>query len=174
MALTRTYFLTVNPEQWTIGPVSSIRRNGKSIPFVAPNEQLLAYQKAVQEEIRSNSSGPIICSKEPCEVRFYFWRRLDKYILPSERAHSRHVADATNLQKGLEDALQGLLFTNDRQVQYISSEIVEQTTETQPGIIIVIRTPYTRHYVPDLDVSVLQEFNSIRKSSDRLNLDNAL
>ncbi len=119
----RTWFcLPINPEPWAIGPVSVGRRNGGLFPIVGQNAGLAAYQAAVREEM---GDGYELLTG-PQKVRFYFWRNQVAYKSAGKRMVQKHVADVTNLQKGLEDALQGVLFENDRDTHDIRSVLVEQ------------------------------------------------
>ena len=127
-------FLALNPEPWSIGELGVGRKNKKVYPYLSPNQQLKAYQSAVKEELQAQK----IEMFEPglYDLRFFFWRKLDQYSLPSGRKSQRHAADATNMQKALEDALQKTLIDNDRNVRRVSSEIVSQSVTTKPGIVI--------------------------------------
>lgn len=134
-----TYRITgINPEPWAIGPLGVKYAGPKRIPFVGENANLASYQKAVKQYFKDN----YVCQPHDgmTEFEFYFWRRLDQYELASGKKHQRHVADATNMQKALEDALQGVLVTNDRNVRYITSCVVEQGPDVNPGIIILHKT----------------------------------
>jgi len=108
-------------------------RNGKLFPSVAPNHQLKAFQEAVREELEGVE--PLPQDITYC-LTFYFWRRLDPYLDAADRKRKANSADTTNLQKGLEDALQGVLFENDRDVHDIRSILVEQSESTVPRILI--------------------------------------
>lgn len=174
MGKQETFLIPINPEPWAIGPLSISRSGGKPHPFVGPNQQLVNYQNAVREYLTAGLENAPEPTDRECELRFFFWRRLDQYISPREMKHARHIADATNLQKGLEDALQKVLFVNDRQVRRVTSEVVEQSQYTLPGIIIIMKTPYQPSFIPELDRSTLQEFNELRKKSDSIDLDNLL
>lgn len=130
----RWFALWINPEPWAVGDIDIGRnKSGKMFPRVAPNHQLVAFQQAVKEELTNEEAFPE--DIKYC-LTFYFWRRLDRYVDVSDRKRSAHVADATNLQKGLEDALQGVLFKNDRDVTDIRSILVEQSESTHGRIII--------------------------------------
>ena len=125
--MTQWFVLAVNPDPWAIGPVGVGRKNGKMYPYVGRNNQLHDYQQAVKEaltDIEPLSAGEY-------DLRFYFWRRLDEHA-----SGKKHYADATNLQKSTEDALQGVLFDNDRLVRRVGSEIVEQSATAEPCIVI--------------------------------------
>lgn len=124
----------LNPEPWRVGPASAARnRDGKWFARIGPDSQLVAFQKAVKE-LLEHASWKI---EGDIELRFYFWRKLDEYKTET-RDSARHVADATNMQKATEDALQGVLMDNDRAVQRVQATIVEQTTNTSPRIVICI------------------------------------
>lgn len=141
-------YLDVNPEPWAVGPLALGRRNGKMFPKMERNASVHAFKEAVREELDLSQF-----SKMPPEFRyelkFFFWRRLDSYIGESGRKANAHVADATNMQKALEDALQGVLIDNDRDVQIISSTIVEQGPGVKPGIGIYAKSVTESPEIPD-------------------------
>ena len=121
------FFLAINPDPWAIGPLGVGKRNGKYYPYVGRNAQLAAYKEAVAEEMREVVKLP----EGKYELTLYFWRRLDEHA-----GGKKHEADATNLQKATEDALQDVLIGNDRDVARIQSTIVEQGTEVKPCVVI--------------------------------------
>lgn len=123
----------VNPEPWAVGPVGTGRKNGKVYAYIGPNAQLVAYQNAVREQLGDREISPLVGD---VELTFFFWRRLDTYLTPHGRKAHKEEADSTNLQKGLEDALQGILFANDRSVKRITSEVVKQDPDIEPRIVI--------------------------------------
>lgn len=116
----------INPEPWTSPEVSIGRKGGKLAPQVFKREQLRQYQEAVADYIE-RTYGPAPTEDE-LVLQFWFWRELDT---PRSKK-----SDATNLQKATEDALHGLLFANDRQVQDVRSIIVAQDVGVEPTIII--------------------------------------
>lgn len=132
-SFSRWFVLSLNPEPWAVGPVGYSRRGGRMSAYVGRNQQLDAYKEAVREEIGAQSmiQGKIA-------LRFYFWRQRAEYTTPQARAHRKHEADLTNLQKATEDALQGILFQNDRDVVSVKSFMVEQGPEVVPRIIISV------------------------------------
>lgn len=136
----------INPEPWAIGPITSRKMIGgkRGVPFVGPNEVLKTYQEALRTEFQ-NLELPAHMIDAPSELEIFFWRRLDKYEFDSGTKHQRHVADTTNLVKGTEDALQGILFPNDRLNVVIRGQIVEQSPTTNPGLIILHR-PYDDYW----------------------------
>lgn len=123
--LHRWYTLNLNPEPWAIGTAHA--------RGISPNPGLVSYQRAVKEEL----SGEPMLPKDFRKLEFYFFRRIDKYIDAADHVRSRNAADATNLQKGLEDALQGILFENDREVRDIRSVIVMQGHSVDPPFILI-------------------------------------
>lgn len=130
-----TYYLPINPEPWAVGPLGVGRKGGKHYPYMGPNLKL----KSFQEEVKAWFEGRRVRQfDEEVTLRFYFWRRLDRYRNPSGREVLAHASDATNMQKSTEDALQGILFKNDSQVKYVASAVMEQNEHTKPGVGILI------------------------------------
>lgn len=129
------FYIPVNPVQWEVGPLSTGRRDGKVFPRIGRSENLHSFQEEVKEEL---GDAPIVKFTRDVEVHFYFWQKLETYRAPSGRLVTKKAADATNMQKATEDALQDILFDNDRQVKRIVSEIVEQGKDVDPGIAIMI------------------------------------
>ncbi len=122
----RWFYVPVNPEPWETGGLAIHRRNGKMFPTMTPSGQLEAYKESVREELEG-------CERLPWRefrLTFYFWRKLESSLTVEKgRKVTRHQVDATNMQKALEDALQGVLFDNDRNVRRIESVIVEQSSD---------------------------------------------
>ena len=141
--------LWLNPEPWAIGSV--MRQKGGA--RISPNANLAAFQSAVREELGDAKMLPESYRK----ITFYFWRQQARYIDMSDKVRSRNQADATNMQKALEDALQGVLFANDREVRDIRSMIVDQGYEVQPCILIKAE-PFSAGTVYDeIPVEILDE-----------------
>jgi Holliday junction resolvase RusA-like endonuclease len=126
----RWFVLSINPDPWAIGPLGVGKRNGKMFPYVGRNTQLDSYKQAIKEELREIEPLP----QGDYELNFYFWRRLDEH-----GSGRKHIADATNMQKATEDALQDVLFDNDRNVRDIRSVVVEQDSDTTPCVVIRAR-----------------------------------
>ena len=64
------------------------------------------------------------------DLYLYYWRSTER----------GHPADVTNLNKSTEDALQGLLFANDRINRRVTGEIMEQHRHVEHvGLIIVLQ-----------------------------------
>lgn len=140
------FVLHVNPEPWAVGEISGRR--------LSPNPNLVAFQHAVKEALEDVTPLPDDFRK----LVFYFWRQQARYLDVNDRIRQRNQADATNMQKGLEDALQGVLFGNDREVRDIRSVIVDQGPHVKdPGIIIradrIYKDDFSRHVsqeIPEL------------------------
>jgi hypothetical protein len=130
--MTSWFVVPVNPEPWAVGPLGVGRKNGGLYPYMGQNSQLAAFKQAVKESLENVASLPV----GEYQLKFFFWRRLDDYETQSGKRHRKHVVDATNLQKATEDALQGVLIDNDRDVKDIRSVIVEQGADVTPRIVI--------------------------------------
>lgn len=139
----RWFVLNINPEPWAIGPVGYARRGGKMSAYVGRNAQLDAYKEAVREEI--GDGHDMIEGK--VELAMFFWRNRAEYTTPQARQHRKHEADLTNMVKATEDALQGLLFKNDRDTNCIRAGVVEQGPDVVPRVVIGIRAGQE---IPDL------------------------
>lgn len=131
------YVLHLNAEQWAIGPLDMGRNKGKLFPKIGPNPQLVGFQQAVKEALSWVEQLP----EGQYALTFYVWRSRDIYEGANKRVRKSQV-DATNIQKGLEDALQGVLFGNDRDVRDIRTVVVEQGVDVTPGIAICARNWY--------------------------------
>lgn len=132
----KVFWITgVNPQPW------QAPRFTKGFKGVTKHETLKGYQNAVKEELAAVwPYGPFDTTQEtPVALSFAFWRQIENVQDTSGRWHRGQVADATNLQKALEDALQGILLTNDRYVADVRSRIIEQSPFTVPKIGIAIR-----------------------------------
>jgi Holliday junction resolvase RusA-like endonuclease len=135
--MTDRYLIPLNPEPWTAPSISIGRKNGKPYPAVYKSAGLRAYQEGVASVLAMQN--PVMYEAGvPLHLRFYFWRQLPDYTTDRDRKARKHEADATNMQKALEDALQGVLFHNDRDVHHVESWIIEQEHTTEPRVLIEI------------------------------------
>jgi Holliday junction resolvase RusA-like endonuclease len=137
--MTNWFFLPTNPVPWSVG-TAGVRRGPKGLTaYISPVPELVAYQRAVRDEFENRYTGRYDeenIGSAPVGITFYFDRRLDQYELDSGRMQQSHEADATNMQKATEDALQGILFDNDRQVKLITSCILGQGPECTGFVVI--------------------------------------
>ena len=135
----------INPEPWAVGTLGLGRKAGGFYPTYAKNPLQDAYQKALAENI--TEAYPVIPMQPediPLELTMLFWRRQDTYTTPKGRKTTRKVADATNLGKATEDALQGILFRNDRQVKRSIPDIVKEGPDVEPRIVIICRPKHSK------------------------------
>jgi len=159
------YVLDVNPEPWAIGPVSVGRRKGGVYPVVGRNEQLWFYQQAIKEAIGNPS---VFIDEGKFELMFFFWRDRAEYKTHQARTHRKHEADVTNLAKATEDALQGILFKNDRDTRIIHAEIVEQGPGVNGKVVVGIRPVIASTFstLPDHVQQLVDELDSITFDND--------
>lgn len=151
----------INPEPWAIGPVSiQYGKGGGKFPAVGRNQQLAFFQDAVRGAIKD---AHMIDGK--VKITFYFWRVRSEYTTAKQREVRKHEADATNMQKATEDALQGIFFENDRDVSDIRSVIVEQSPTTKPKIVICVEVwdGFDRDEIPP---SVWAQIDAVAVQSD--------
>jgi Holliday junction resolvase RusA-like endonuclease len=130
------YFLDVNPEPWAIGPVGYRRANGKMSAYVGRNDQLHHYKEAIKEAILKQDP---VKFEGQFELTIWFWRERSEYTTHQARTHRKHEADVTNLYKATEDALQGILFDNDRDNVHTEAFMMEQGEEVHGKVVVRIR-----------------------------------
>lgn len=138
----RWYFLNLQPENWEVGSAGASRSNGKIRGYVAPSTKLKAFQEAVREEL--SHQHPVLEDGE-VTLNFFLWRNIQKGV---------RRADATNMQKALEDALQGVVISNDRNVRSVSTHIMQQDSDAPSKIVVQVK-PFTG---PPLFPLPLEEF----------------
>lgn len=127
----------INPEPWQAKKLGVIRKGTRWVPTATTPEHQRVYQAALREDITlAYPNLPMFPRGLDLELKMYFWRRLDSYAGPSGRMTRRKEADATNLQKSTEDALQSVLLDNDRQVRRVSSDVIAQGSDVEPMILI--------------------------------------
>lgn len=122
------FFLSIQPEPWRVPPMSPGRKGGKLFVTSGSDEQLVTYQEGVKDLVRAHDD--VRKWEGRLKLTFYYRRQLGKGI-----AH----ADVTNMNKALEDALQGVLYENDRTVKDVRGVEIEQSTDvTDPYVIVHI------------------------------------
>jgi Holliday junction resolvase RusA-like endonuclease len=119
--------------------------------YVGQNQQLNAYKEAVREEL-----GEQELQQGEHTLYLYFWRNRPEYTTAQARTHRKHEADLTNLQKATEDALQGVLFANDRDVKEVHSVLMAQGPDVEPAIVIGI-CPYFEQPVPEAVLALMHD-----------------
>lgn len=133
------FVLDVNPYPWKVPPVSVGRRGGKMFPSFGRDEGLFAYKQSIKEQLARVETHMI-----PGSVALYmwFWRNMPTYTTHQGRTARRHEADTTNLQKATEDALQGILFENDKDVDFVQSYRVMQG-QSVPPMLVLCAAPFS-------------------------------
>lgn len=121
----------INPEPWQASEGSVGRKKGGTFVQFHKPSGLADYQNALAESFKRRYPD-VVPATGTAELVFYFWREVN----PDAKAK---VADATNLLKAAEDALQKILYENDRQIKHAQSYIVEQLADTEPMILVGIR-----------------------------------
>jgi Holliday junction resolvase RusA-like endonuclease len=122
----------INPEPWAIS-------TGNKKVF-SP-ESLRSYKKAMFELSRDalltrGHMLPIFPQGASVQLSLAFWRQLDSASVGGGKTVHRNRADATNLLKATEDALQGVLYANDRDNLDVQSTIIDVGPEVEPAILI--------------------------------------
>lgn len=129
------FVLDVNPEPWEIGPLNIIRKGGQFRPFVGRSQQLHDYKLAVAEAVKRGDQ-PYHMIEGDVSLTCWFWRHRPDYETHQARRHRKHHADNTNLFKATEDALQGILYDNDKDNVHVQGFVVAQGPDVEPGLII--------------------------------------
>jgi Holliday junction resolvase RusA-like endonuclease len=149
---TTWFCIGINPEPWAVGPLQVGRRGGKVFPTMGRHAGLAAYQEAIREEL-GDGFEPLDGKQR---VRFYFWRNQPTYTTAGGRAVHKNFADVTNMQKALEDALQGILFVNDRDTWDIRSVIVDQGPDVIGKVLFSVE-PLQPYGIPQECLALVKE-----------------
>lgn len=128
-----TYALPVNPEPWVVGNAYVARGGGKSFARIAPDKTLTLYQGAVRAELEALGAEVL---PGLYELDLFFFRQNAQYTDTIGRTRTRNTPDTTNIQKATEDALQGVLIGNDRDVVRIQSHRVAAGVDVDPMVVI--------------------------------------
>lgn len=166
--LKRWYRIDLNPVPWAIGPIA--RRGPKSV-FVARHEGLHQFKQGVKSALEEQNATMIEGS---FKMKIFFWRRMEEYLNEKDRKARSHEADATNLQKALEDGCAKVLFPNDVENKWVESVLVEQNFTCDGKIIFSIepviddQLQFATLEIPDffmqppdqLDLDIDKKYNS--------------
>lgn len=122
----QSFLILTNPEPWRVPPMSPGRaKNGHLITKSGRDEMLFSYQEEVREAL--TSAGAYVM--EPgYKIDLYFYRLQETVNTGSGRKNKRSRADATNMQKAVEDALQGTVIHNDVDTYDIHSRVIPAGT----------------------------------------------
>lgn len=154
---TVTYALPVNPEPWAVGNAFVKRGGGKTFAAIAPDKTLKVYQEAVRAELQAQGAQEV---PGQYMLEFYFFRQNAQYTDAAGRRRTRNRPDVTNMQKATEDALQGVLIGNDRDVLDVSSHLVATGTDVDPMVVI--------HLTYGLEMSLAKVPDAVMSAIGRL------
>lgn len=151
----------LNPEPWTPGTASIGFKGKQRYPKISKDQRLRDYQEGVRDNIMQAYPDLPMMFPQGVELHLIckFWRQLDKYTAGSGRQAQRHVADATNLTKAVEDALQTIFFKNDNQVKHSEGEIIMEGEDISPRILILVservRNPRWQEIANQMELNVM-------------------
>ncbi len=129
------YRVYINPEPWVVPPFSAIPKGKRYIPVAGKDHRGENVKAAIRETLTA-LDAPM--HEPPYRIHLEFHRQLEQYVTESGRNNTRNKADATNMQKLTEDALEGTLIHNDVDTACITGHIIEQSKETVPFIDIMV------------------------------------
>jgi len=134
--ITYIWMNKMQPEPWKAPGAQVGRRKGGMFASLIKDGRLTAYQEAIKESLEGHE---LVMYKddEYLRLEMFFWRKLEEYTPTLGRKSKRKWADATNMGKALEDALQGVLYRNDSKVVCPVPRIIEQGDDTRESILIV-------------------------------------
>lgn len=170
MALPVQEFLFfTNPEPWRVPPMSPGRnkKTGKLIVVSGRDELVASYQEEIRDELFRQDS---FMMDPGYKIEFFFHRIKETINTGSGRRNTRSNADATNMQKAIEDALQGVVIDNDTDTVDIHSRIVPSGSMTsEPFVFVRVTGEYkmeetnlfTTYFNQDVITSALAERDSL-------------
>jgi hypothetical protein len=157
------YAFPFNPQPWALGDINISRQNGKLRATPVPEKTLVAYQNALREGLRNAGAE---MHEGPYSIRFTFSRDLEQFLTPTGRTSQRNPADATNMQKATEDALQKILIHNDVDVIHIESDRCAQGVNVDPFVVIELKYEvhewHTRRFPDDLYPKAQEALNGMK------------
>lgn len=134
--MNETYWIhDVQPQPWEAPPFSCQKRGRRFIPVAGRSEQLHVFKEDLGREFR-RTYPDVTPTDDQIALVFRFWRNTSA---------GEEQADWTNLTKGAEDALQGHLYTNDRNVVDGRGIIMDQSPTAVNLIAVTISTPPPMH-----------------------------
>lgn len=153
--MTWQWFLVegLNPEPWMASQTSVGRKAGK--PYVQHHSppQMRMYQDSLKEMFVEQNPQAVEHVGDIC-LWLFFWRQKTLNEMFEGKNRRAHQADATNLQKATEDALQGILYKNDNAIRDVRSMIIEQNADATPKILIGVG-PYDEEAQEAKDAAVI-------------------
>lgn len=145
----------INPEPWAIGTINAW---GKGKADMSANPKVVNYQKAIREDLEQQGyTGEYpFAGGWPLHVEFFYYRSTER----------GNQADTTNLNKATEDALQGVLFGNDRNNRRVVGEIMEQGPDVEHVGIVIDIWPHEFDPVLHEELAELIRLEPIRAFQD--------
>ena len=138
----QTFMFLTNPEPWRVPPMSPGRnkKTGKLIVVSGRDELVASYQEEIRDEL--SRQGAYLMDPD-YKLEFFFHRKSETINTGSGRRNTRSKADATNMQKAIEDALQGVVITNDTHVVDVRSRIVpSDSMASEPFVFVRVTGEY--------------------------------
>lgn len=142
--------LHLNPEPWTVGNAFVVK--GGRVARIAPDKTLKAYQEAVRSELVAQGAQMV---DGPYMLTFWFWRENVTYVDAAGKKQSRNSPDLSNMVKATEDAIQGILIDNDRDVVHIRSYLVERGKDVDPRVVIEVESALAEGWQDTLSPAAL-------------------
>lgn len=145
----QSFLILTNPEPWRVPPMSAGRnkKTGHLIAQSGRDQMLFSYQEEVRESMMS--AGAYIM--EPgYKIDLFFYRLQETINTGSGKRNKRSRADATNMQKAIEDALQGTVLHNDVDTIDIHSRVIPAGTMGDEPFVF-IRVMGEREFEPGRD-----------------------
>ena len=142
--------LHLNPEPWAIGNAFVVKGGRRAA--VAPDKTLKAYQEAVRAELLAQGAQMV---DGPYVLSFWFWRENVSYTDAGGKKRSRNSPDLSNMVKATEDAIQGILIDNDRDVVHIRSFMVERGKDVEPKVVIEVESALAQGWEDTLSPAAL-------------------
>ena len=128
------YVIEINPEPWT-APEPNINRG--RFRGMRKGAKLKAFQNALEEDMRRfYPDAECIPAGVPLGLTWYF----------SRDTKVGNIADITNLTKAAEDALQGVLYENDRWVKQSKVVELDQAPGARQFLAVQIRRNPSRRF----------------------------
>jgi Holliday junction resolvase RusA-like endonuclease len=123
----------INPCPWMAPKLGVARSRGGVYPVAYPTDEMKVYKAAVQDYFAEQYPTVPVFVDAPLYITIWYWRSLN---FGGQR---RNRCDVTNLNKCLEDALQGVLYANDRHNRIVAGVMVEQAPHIAPKMIIRVQ-----------------------------------
>jgi len=135
----------INPEPWTAPGLGTKTVGRRRVPITFPNPNMKAYQEAIHETVAQalealKTPVPLFAKGTLLGITFYYWRQLEQFVkLDTGRKVTPKQPDVTNMNKATEDALQGLLYFNDKDNRLVTGQLVDVGPDVVPRIMILVR-----------------------------------